>query len=68
MLRVFRVETALRYAQLMQLRVKMPEKSRNKVFRTKQITNKAPSNTFRNFEVGKKVCVVFPKPKNNTKG
>ena len=68
MVSVFRVETARRYAKLMQLQVKMPQKSRNKAFRRKQITNKAPSNIFRGFEVGKKVHVVFPKRKNKTKG
>ena len=52
----------------MQLEVKMPQKSRNNVFRTKETTNKAPSKIFRGFEVGEKVCVVFPKPKNKTKG
>ena len=52
----------------MQLQVKMTQKSRNNVFRKKQTTNKAPSKIFRGFEVGKKVRVVFPKPKNNTKG
>ena len=50
----------------MQLQVKKPQK--NNVFTRKQTTNKAPSKMFRGFEVGKKVRVVFPKPKNNTKG
>ena len=52
----------------MKLQVKMPQQSRNKVFRRKQTTNKAPSKIFRNFEVGKNVHVAFPKPKNKTKG
>ena len=52
----------------MQLPVTNTKKRRNNVFRRKQITNKAPSKIFRGFEVGKKVRVVFPKPKNKTKG
>ena len=68
MLGIIKVKTATRKAQLMQLQVKMPQKSRNNVFRRKQTTNKAPSKIFRGFEVGKKVRVVFPKPKNKTKG
>ena len=52
----------------MQLQVKMPQKSRNKVFGKKQRTNKAPSKIFRGFKVRKKVRVVFPNPKNKTKG
>ena len=52
----------------MKLQVKMPQKSINKVFTRKQTTNKAPSKIFRGFKVGKKVRVVFPKPKNYTKG
>ena len=51
----------------MQLHVKKPQTSRNKVFRRKQKTSKATSKIFRGFEVGKKVLVVFPKPKNKTK-
>ena len=51
----------------MQLQVEMPQKSRNNVFRTKLTANKVPSNMFSGFEVGKKVRVVFPKPKNKTK-
>ena len=51
----------------MQLQVKMPETSRNKIFKRKKLTNKAPSKIFRDFEVGKEVRVVFPKPKNKTK-
>ena len=62
MLGVFNVETATRYAQLMQLQVKKPQKSGNNVFTKKQTTNKAPSKIFIGFEVGKKVRVVFPKP------
>ena len=65
---VFIVETATRYAQLMQLQVKMPKTSRNNVFRRQQTTKKAPSKIFRDFEVGEKVRVVFPKTKNKTKG
>ena len=34
----------------------------------KQTTNKASCKIFTGFEVGKNVCVVFPKPKNKTKG
>ena len=52
----------------MQLQVKMPQTSRNKVFGRKQTTNKEPSKIFRGFEVGKKVHVVFPKPNKKTKG
>ena len=52
----------------MQLQVKKAQKSRNNVFRPKQTTNKMSCKIFRGFEVGKKVCVVFPKPKNKTKG
>ena len=52
----------------MQLQVKNAQKSRNNVFTKKQTTNKAPWKIFRDFEVGKKVHVVFPKPKNKTKG
>ena len=52
----------------MQLKVKMPRKSRNKVFGIKQTTNKTPSKIFTGFEVGKKVRWVFPKPKNKPKG
>ena len=52
----------------MALQVKMPKKSRNNVFITKQTTNKGPSKIFRGFEVGKKVRVVFPKPNKKTKG
>ena len=52
----------------MQLQVKNAQKSRNNVFRKKQTTNKAPCKIFRDFAVGKKVRVVFPKPKNKTKG
>ena len=52
----------------MQLQVKKPQSRRNNVFRKKQTTNKAPSKIFRGFEDGKKVHVVFPKPKNKTKG
>ena len=68
MLGVFIVECAIRYAQLMQLQVRMPQKSRYKVFRRKHTTNKTGSKIFRSFEVGKKVRVVFSKPKNKTKG
>ena len=56
-----------RYALLMQLEVKNPKKTRNNVFRRKQTTNKAQSKIFTGFEVGKKLRVVFPKPKNKTK-
>ena len=53
----------------MQLQVKMPQNSRNKVFGRKQTTNKAPSKIFRGFKVGKNVRVVFQsqrtKPKVN---
>ena len=52
----------------MQLQVKMPQKSRNNVFSAKLTKNKAPSKIFSAFQVGKKVRVVFPKPKNKTKG
>ena len=52
----------------MQLQVEIPQKSRNNAFRRKLTTNKAPSKMFSGFEVGKKVRVVFPKPKNKTKG
>ena len=52
----------------MQLQVEKPQKSRNKIFTRKQTTKKAPSKIFRGFEVGEKVRVVFPKPKNETKG
>ena len=48
----------------MELEPKMPQTRRNKVFRRKQTTNKAPSKIFRGLEVGKKGRVVFPKPKN----
>ena len=51
----------------MQLKIKMPQNSRNKAFERKQTTNKEASKIFRGFAVGKKVRVVFPKPKNNTK-
>ena len=51
----------------MQLQVEMPQKNRNKVLTKKQTTNKAPSKMFRGFEVGKKVRVVFQKPKNKAK-
>ena len=67
MLGVFTVQTATRSAQINQLQVKMRQKSRNKVFRRKLTTNKAPSKIFRGFEVGKKVSVAFPKLKNKTK-
>ena len=52
----------------MQLQNKMPQKNRNKVFGTKEATNKAESKIFRGFEVGRKVRAVFPKPKNKIKG
>ena len=52
----------------MQLQVKKPQTSRSNVFKRKQTTIKAPSQVFKRFEVGKKVGVVFPKPKNKTKG
>ena len=52
----------------MQLQVKNAQKSRNNVFRPKQTTNKASCKIFRGFEVGKKVFVVFRKPKNKTNG
>ena len=52
----------------MQLQPKMPQTRRNKVLRRKKTTNKAPSKIFRSLEVGKKVNVVLPKPKNKTKG
>ena len=68
MLGVFIVETATTQTQLMQLQVKIPQKSRNNVFRRKETTKKAPSKIFRGFEVGQKVRVVFPKTKNKTKG
>ena len=68
MLGVFTVQTATRSAQLNQLQVKMRQKTRNNVFRRKLNTNKAPSKIFRGFEVGKKVRVVFQKPKKKTKG
>ena len=51
----------------MQLQVKKPQKRRNKVFRRKQTTNKAASRIFRSFEAGKKLRVVFRKPKKKTK-
>ena len=52
----------------MELQVKKPQTSGNKIFRTKQTTNKAASKIFRGLEVGKNVRVVFPKEKNKTKG
>ena len=52
----------------MQLQVEMPQKNRTNVFIRKQTTKKAPSKMFRGFEVGKKLRVVFPKPKNKAKG
>ena len=52
----------------MPLQVKMAQKSRNNVFIGKETTNKAPSKIFRVFEIGKKVRVIFPKPKNKAKG
>ena len=52
----------------MQIQPKMLQTTRDKVFRRKQITNKAPSKIFRGFEVGKKARLVFPKPKNKAKG
>ena len=67
MLGVFIVETSTRFRQLMQVQVKIPQKSRNNVFRRKETTNKAPSKIFRRFEVGKNVRVVFKKPKKKTK-
>ena len=51
----------------MELQVKNAQKSRNNVFTRKQTTNKASCKTFRDFELGKKVCVVFQKPKNKAK-
>ena len=66
MLGIIKVKTATRKAQLIQ--VKMPQKSRNIVFRKKQTRNNKPSKTFRGFEVGKMVRVVFPKAKSKTKG
>ena len=68
MLGVFTVETATRYAKLMQIQGKVPQTSRNKVFRRKETTTKAHSKIFRGLEVGKNVRLVFPKPKNKTKG
>ena len=52
----------------MQLPVKKPQTSRSNVFRRKQKTKKAPSQIFSGLKVGKKVRVVFLKPKNKTKG
>ena len=52
----------------MQLQPKMLQRTRIKVFRITQITNKAPSKILGNFEIGKKAYLVFPKPKNKTKG
>ena len=65
---VFRVETATRYFRLMQLRVKMPQNSRNNIYTSRKTTNKVPSNIFRSLEVGTNVQLVFSRPKNNTKG
>ena len=67
MLGVFTVKTATRLAQLMQLQVKNAQKTRNNVFRPKQTTNKVSCKTFRDFELGKKVFLVFQKPKNKAK-
>ena len=52
----------------MQLRVKMPQNSRNNIFTSRKTTNKVPSNIFRALKVGTKVRLVFSRPKNNTKG
>ena len=52
----------------MQLQVKMPQKCRSNVFRSRQKPNKAPSNIFRGVEVGTSVRFIFTRPKHNTKG
>ena len=50
-------------ATIMQLQPKMPQKSRNNVFRRKQTTNKMPPKIFRVFEVAKKGVRGFSKAK-----
>ena len=65
---VFAVQTATTYLRLMQLRVKIPQNSRNNIFTSRRTTNKVPSNIFRALKVGTKVRLVFSRPKNNTKG
>ena len=63
----FTVSTETRYFPLMQLRVKMPQNSRNSIFTSRKTTNKVPSNIFRALEVARNVLLVFSRPKNNTK-
>ena len=53
---------------LIQIQVKMPQNSRNNVFRGKQTTNKVPSNIFRGFELRTKVQLMFWGPNNSMKG
>ena len=42
----------------MQLQVKMPQNSRNNVFRSKQTTSSVPPNIFKGFEVRAKVRLM----------
>ena len=51
----------------MQLQVKMPEKSRNNLFRSKQTTNKGPSKILRGFKVGGKVRMMLSTIKQHNK-
>ena len=52
----------------MQLQVKMLENSRNKVFTSKQTTNKVPSNIFRGLEEMKMVRGMFGSQNHSIKG
>ena len=51
----------------MQLQVKMPQNSRNKLFKSKQTTNKVLSEIFRGLEVRRKLRLMFRTTKNNMK-
>ena len=68
MLGIFRLQTATREVRRIQFQVKMPQNRRNKLFTSKQTTNKAPSNILTGFKFGTKVRMIFSKHKHNTKG
>ena len=47
---------------------KTAKSSRNSILRSKENTNKVPSNIFRDLEIRKKVRLVFREPKYSMKG
>ena len=52
----------------MQLQVKLQQKRRSNIFRSKQTTKKVPPKIFQGLKVRKKVRKMFWKLKNSTKG